>query len=279
MPNEKHNTIEDFEAKQYVPEGFNLDVDRAFTAETIVTDINEWKKQPNKVDLAGFDTKSRKEPSLKQIRKAIVGRPSGEVVLLEEPGRFVNPTHQTRKLLEKHKDEITDFNSFKEVVRKAWSSDNSLQNLLANVADFDTALQPLYNQKVVQGWVDKNTRQINIAFLIKRFNIEPVRASRVLNFLSPKAKQKLYRLAKSGRLPKKVRFRIKSASRPRKPSRQCRKWTEEELRFIESNIHLPAKKVAELFKSALPYHRSVSAIMNKTYSLKKKTQQKQKNNK
>jgi len=262
----KHNTNLDREAKKYLPESHKLDVDRLFTAERVVTDINEWKDRTDKVDLKGFDTRDAKEKSIDKVLMSNYGvKTTADLVLMTEPDRFLRNDQESRRLLEKNKDKIYDFNSFKEQLKGAWGQDSSLLNLLDNVTDFDKCLKPMFSQSVVQSWLQENIRPQLIQYIKKKFNVEPIRAMRIISKLDDSTRRKLYIKAKFKSLPK---IRIPKARKPSIGIRKTPRWSEQEKNIIKQNLDIHPDRITEIFKQA-GYNRSDTSIRNTYYRFRR----------
>lgn len=123
--------------------------DRSQTAQVVhpAKDIEKWKDNKGKSDLAGYDTKKRFKSYSKVKRKT--GH-SGDSALEERPQEY------TRKYLPAHiLKKIKDFASFKRELAKEWIKDPSLRNLLNNSTD--KGLAHLYNTQRIQEALKQNT--------------------------------------------------------------------------------------------------------------------------
>ena len=123
--------------------------DRSQTAQVVhpMKDIDKWKDNKNKSDLAGYDTKKRFKSYSKVKRRT--GH-SGDDAMEERPEEY------TRKYLPAHiLKRIKDFASFKRELAKEWIKDPSLRNLLNNSTD--KGLAHLYNSQRIQEALKQNT--------------------------------------------------------------------------------------------------------------------------
>lgn len=279
----KHNTDLDKVGKQYLPEGFNLAVDRSRTARTVTKDVGRWRDKTNRMDLKGFDTRSARETPVSTIVKKIRGirgrTSSGEDALFEEPLRFVRRGQRTRELLEDVKDEIYDFESFKVAVKKSWSTDGSLRELVNDITR-DDAWQLLYNTPLIQSWVKGNTDDLGIDLIMHKYNIERNRARNVFQKLDAKSRARLFKDTKVG-----VRVKptvVKVAVKPKIPMlRQKSKggkfyqrtkpqrWTKLEERLLKNNKGKSTAKIFDIYRRVFSDKgRTDSSIRNKIYRLK-----------
>ncbi len=251
--------------KRLYPESKALDMDRKYTAKNVLDpssmiDVREWAKKPNKYDLKGFDTKSGQEPSKKQVMKKLsrmlVGN-SGEEALQDEPERYVEPKFEAGKLIEHNKDDIKDFKSFVETVEKSWKHDPSLINLLSNIKN-EESLRNMFNDSTIQNYVFNNTKSDMVGFVMKKFGVEQVRASRVVNSLSNDLRGKLYHKTTLKNAPRLKRIRNKLPTA---------RWTVQETNLLKANKHLPAEKMSKLFNDLTAYKRSRTAIVKRRMEL------------
>lgn len=281
----RHNTAFDRMGKRYLPEGHALDIDRAFTSETVVTDINEWKDRTNKVDLKNYDTKDAQEPSVKEVLKKETGMTSGDEAMIEEPERFLNSGTRTRELIEGIKDKIVNFESFKKYMEEAFRGDDSLRYLVGKGNrggnPSDDGFKAIFNTKEVQKWLKENTGDIGVRYLMKRYNIEHGRATNVWNRMNDNQRSNVLSRASGIRIVKSkitkepvVRKqtipKIKQTSRRgtsyerAKPTR----WTQNEIRFIASRRRMPLPRILEEYNSFFRNKpRTISSIRNKIYRL------------
>jgi len=256
----KHNSQLDSEAKKYLPEGHSLDVDRRYNAKTVTKSLEEWKKNTSKMDLAGFDDRSAKEPSVKEVKKIITGGNSGDEVLMDEPERLLQSGQLTRNLIEKDKDKIYDFESFINVVKNSWRTDGSLGILLDNTRN-NESFRNMFNQPLVQSWINENTNYVNMKYIMKKFRIEPNRASNILNKLPTSVKSKLFRVARRSKFPRIVIGRKRIVGK--KP-----RWTKQEKNLVSNYRRLPLNKAYKIFDSTSPIKRSLNSFRNMYYKVK-----------
>lgn len=253
----KHNTQLDSEAKKYLPEGHALDVDRRFNAKTVTTSLEEYKKDTANKDLAGFDSRKQKEPSIKEIKKKITGENSGDDVLLNEPERLLKSGQLTRNLIEKDKDKIYDFNSFIDVVKKSWGSDGSLGVLLDNTRK-NESFKNMFNQPLIQSWINENTNHTNMNYIMKKFNVEPIRASNILRKLPTSAKSKLFMISRRRKIPRLFIKRKRIIGR--KP-----RWTTQEKNLLSKYRQFSLNQAYKIFDSTSPVKRSKGSFRNMYY--------------
>jgi len=211
----------------------------------------------------------------KEVRREVLDRPSGEQVMLDEPDRLVKPDSVAGRLIEDVKDKIFDFQSFKTAVKQSWGTDGSLANLVNN-ARGDDGYMELFKNPVIQGYLNENTKPLMVNYLMKRFGIEPVRASNVINKLPASVKSKLYRKARDQSLPRirqpksrTVRSRTTTASQSR-PVRMPR-WTQQEQNIIKANIRLSPERLTELLKQNTNFNRTFSSVKNKLYRIRRES--------
>jgi len=259
--------------KETYPEGRALDLDRTFDAQTMLDpnkpeDVRRWAERKNKVDLAGFDDRSGREPSKKDVLKRTIRGDSGDVVLQTEPERLVDGNSVAGKLIERMKDKIVDYDSFIKAVKKAWGEDDSLSNMLDFVS-YDSSFKEMFRNPIIQGYVRDNTTPTMINYIMKKFGVEPVRASRIVNKLPSNVRAKLFYKARQTRLPK-IRLPKSRPTRTQRTQRtQRRRWSEEELRILRANRTLPPVRVAEIFNNVTGFNRSYFSIRNKLYRIRR----------
>lgn len=278
----RHNTRLDRVGKQYLPEGFDLAVDRSKEAEEVTTKVSVWKDKTNRMDLKGFDTPDAREARVSSVVKDIKGiagrTTSGEDAILEEPERFVRPDQKAGNLLHQHKDEIYNFESFKRTLKKSWSGDPALPNLMHDLHREDI-LRLIYQTNTVQNWIRQNSDDLLTHLVQKRYNVEENRARKILQGLDSGARDKLLTSTR-------VRFRakpvtvmkakrkvvmIKQVSKGGKVYERSKpkKWTVLENKLVSNNR---AKKVSHIFdiyrKVFHDTERSDSSIRNKIYRVR-----------
>ena len=186
----EHNSELDNIGKEFLPSGFgvqnphvdSLSVDRGKTAKKVFDNVDEWQKAgTNQSDLAGFDTKSNPKTAEKPTRRLLYDMGTGYIE--QEPSRFLRYDQASYKLLKQHKDEILDFQSFKDVLRKAWAGDNGLSLLVSDKYAKESDFKALFEQDLVQSWLNTNIETIAVPVLMRKLNIEENRAKQVYSRL------------------------------------------------------------------------------------------------
>jgi len=256
--------------KKIYPEGIGLDHDRDRRAEkkfdpSKAGDIEKWSEKKTTTDLKGFDTPDAKEISVGDAVKSLVKGDSGDKVLQTEPDRFVDPNSEAGRLIQAKKDKIVDLKSFIQTVKDAWDSDDALPTLLANVSS-EKSYEDMYKNPTIQGYVDSNTRPAMINYVMKRFGVEPVRASNIVTKLPQKIRAKLYHKARVVSLPKITIPKTKARGR-HTTNRQ--RWSDEEVNIIRANRNQSPERVAEIFNSTTSYNRSFTSIRNRLYRIRR----------
>ena len=170
------------------------------------------------------------------------------------------------------KDKIKDYDSFIKTVEDAWKPDGSLNELLGSIGNKREHFQEMFKNPTIQGYIDENTRPTMINFIMKKFGVEPVRASNIVNKLPTNIRAKLYHKAQRTRLPK-IRLPVPRRSRSRsKPvgtqATSRRRWSEQELNIIRANKDLSPERVAEIVNTSTTYNRSYESIRNKLYRIR-----------
>lgn len=254
--------------KDIYPESRSLDVDREYTAETVLDpnkpeDIKKWSQKPNRIDLKGFDDRASAEPSIKKVTSEITTGDTGEDVLINEPERFLNTGTVTRELLEKGRDKMVDFPSFVEQVKKNYSDDRNLRSLIQTIGNRTEGYLSLFNQPEIQDWIKQNTMPQLVNYLTKTYGVEPVRASRILNKLGDKTRNKFYSKVKRTKMP---RFIMPRISRP-KVSRK--RWSEQEMNILRENQNLGFNAMYKIFTASRVTKRSKSSVKNQFYKIKR----------
>jgi hypothetical protein len=283
----EHNSDLDAFGKIFYPEGTNLTRDRNIQAEQVFQpkDVDKWLSEGmNRSDLQDFDTTNAREPSEREIKSKLRSQ-MGLGYVESEPERFVHPGHETRKLLEAEKGAISDYNTFKEVVKKAWGNDRSLRDLVKamNEADYEA----LFNTRAVQGWVEQNTSDVAISGLMQRFNIERGKATTVYGKMTVENRRKVLSSLIQGTnislkdtsgsaphpapMPIAPPQPIASMSALTQKSRwgttytraKPQKWSDIQIEFVRNNKALPSKAIQGLYNQTFSQHRSLIAIRNK----------------
>jgi len=283
IPESTHDEIK----KNVFPEGGALATDRGIDAKKQfnISDVKayeEWRKDHSKSDLKGYDDRASKEPSAREIAKKISGGKSGEDVLFDEADRFSDPTSEAGRLLRKYKNNIYDFETFKQVVKQAWDvPGESIKNLYDNISkkNLDAVLKPLFDTKQVQKWLKDNNMSEMIARIRKRYKVEPERARKIYERLTPSGKERLLKIV-SGKpirikeapvkAPKKrVYGRIKQVSASGKSyfRSKPRKFTDNQILFLKARRGLPIARILETYNREFKEDRTKSSLQNKLYRL------------
>lgn len=278
----EHNTELDEAGKKYLPEGHALDVDRQYTANKVTTDINEWKDKTSKMDLKGFDTRDAKEPTVKEIIKRTVG----DIPYVQEnPEKWLTKGYVSRRLLEQGKNEVHDFASFKEMVKRQWNSDDSLKSLVENMDKFkDEEYRALFETDEVQSWLNNNMESRGINIIMRKNNIEPHRAKKVWNKLSPMQRSKVLdsakgkfrfsqakldkvAVAKPEPKPQNVVTQVSKAGTSYTRQKPVR-WSVMQIRMLRNNQNTPLPRLLEQYNSTFPSaRRTISSLRNKLYRI------------
>lgn len=182
-------------------------VDRALKAKKVP--LSEWKDKTNRTDWNSYDTPDRRPlPDKRDLLKKKHRTPSsGEAALAEEPQRFLREGQESRRLLERIKDQFFDFESFKIAARKALADDRGGFDQL--IADVDArggnrGYEALFNTGVVKGWLKENTQGAAVSWLRNRFKVSESKARSIFNSYSDKRKEKVIEASFTG---KRVRIR------------------------------------------------------------------------
>jgi len=272
----QHNTPFDQKAKEVLPEGTRLTTDRYFKAKDTTTDFEEWKKNPRRRDLQGFDTPDAKEPSIRQATEDLTGMPTGYQALMAEPERFIDPSYESGRLLEGEKDNIYDLQSFVAAVKRSWSNDPSLPNLLESVSG-DEPFIKMFEQKKVQDWVAQN---LGYSYLQKKLNIEPQRAKSVWNNLTIKQRMNVLKKANKPIRIKTKKVKTATIKRIRQVSAKGieykrskpKRFSEMEIEFIQSRKNQSYRSIISDYQKYFGRKgilRSESSLKNKIYRLKR----------
>lgn len=289
----EHSTEVDDMGKELLPSGFgvknphvdSLSVDRSKTASKVFDNVEDWQKAgTNQSDLAGFDTKTNPKTSEKATRRLLFD--SGVGYIEQEPDRFLRYDQASRKLLEQYKDEILDFQTFKDVVKKAWDdgSDNGLKSLLNHAKESD--FKALFEQDLVQSWLNTNIENIAVPVIMRKLNIEEVRAKQVYSRLPARKRGVLLsRILKGKKITLKrkvgtvkpilvgkgvqaqVRFLKQVRGNTEYQRTFPKKWSEMETNFIRNNKSRGRKWILEYYNRIFS-ERSKGSIQNKFYRVK-----------
>lgn len=260
--------------KDLYPESRALDMDRVYDAETMLDpekpeDVQRWNDSKDSIDLRGFDDRSAREPNKKEVLQRNIRGDSGDGVIMTEPDRLVDPNSQAGKLIADNKDEIKDYASFIRAVKNAWESDDALPSLIDNIS-YDSSFQEMFKHPTIQGYIDENTKPDMINYIIKKFGVEPVRASNIINKLPRSIRAKLYHKAQRTRLPK---IRLPKARPIRRPvGRQTtsrRRWSEQEINILRANQDVSPERATEILNANSTQNRSFASVRNKLYRIRR----------
>ena len=266
--------------KVYFPTGADLQRDRQVRANQVFKpdQVKQWLKTGvNKSDLDGFDTPDAREPSQRQVTSRL--HRQGIVNYVEsEPERFLHPRHETRKLLDGVKNEMTDYESFKRAVNKAWGSDKSLSHLVKNMTEAD--YKALFETDTIKKWVESNGSDFIITGIMQRFNVERERATAIYGKMPEQSRQ---RFASS--LLRGNRVTLRHAAEPSTEGRalpptlaqgirqrrgnteytrsKMAKWSMLQVQFLQNNKQLPRKSLYNLYNATFPEKRTQGSINNK----------------
>ena len=294
MVNVEHNSeLDDLAKDGFLPEGFGvkhphvdaLAVDRSKTAKNVYDNVEDWQKAgTNKSDLLGFDTKTNPKTSEKATRRLLYDMGTG--YLEQEPSRFLRFDQVSYKLLKQHKDEILDFQSFKDVLRKAWAGDNGLSVLISDKYAKESDFKALFEQDLVQSWLNTNIENIAVPVIMRKLNIEEVRAKQVYSRLPARKRGVLLsRILKGKKITLKrkvgtvkpilvgkgvqaqVRFLKQVRGNTEYQRTFPKKWSEMETNFIRNNKSRGRKWILEYYNRIFS-ERSKGSIQNKFYRVK-----------
>lgn len=199
----------------------------------------------------------------------------------EEAQRYFNEGSVTRQLIDKIKYDIYDFESFKELLKQAFSEDLSLSNLLEANGWGDDSYRALFENPLIQKWVEANDHNKTISYLAKQSNISQEQARRLFEGMNQVDRNRV-RVAstqqrkitiqkrlwtreerKVKRIPK-IEQVSKSGTTYRRTKPQ--KWTGLQDRFLQNNRGLRVERILELYNLLFPLHpRTVSSLRNKLY--------------
>lgn len=278
----EHNTIVDDVGKKTLPEGHSLASDRGKTAERVFDKPKDWKDYgTNKSDLKGFDTKRAKEGKLARG----IAWEQGEGYVKQEADRFMRQDQDSYRRLQRFKDKFYDYDSFKKVLKEAWSGDNSLHGLVAGKQTYENDFEALFDHPTVQGWLQNNIKELAIPVIQKKYNIERGRATQVWDRLSAQKRGKvLTRILHGKRIKikgkksrvvptlKKGKVNLIKVNRSGKVYRRTksRTWTQKEINLLRNNQNRGVKWVQEWYNRVFYENsRTESSIANKYYRLKK----------
>jgi hypothetical protein len=113
-------------------------------------------------------------------------------------------------------------------------------------------------------WVSQNVRGDLLTYIMRRFKVEPQRASRIVSKLSTDSQTKLYKRIKTGQI--KIRVPKRKPQR-RSVSRRYLKWSNPEINFIRRNTDLKGNVLVDRFNTRFGTKRTRSSILSKKYKL------------
>lgn len=277
--------------KQFLPEGRALSTDRAKDARTVVDRPDQpveyrgrqttWEKDHNLIDLAGFDTRKQRERKavsvIKELRNIRRKTNSGEDAVIEEPERFLDEKQKAGQLIAKYKKLILDFDSFKAILKRAWSEDPLLPELFKEISDKDDIIKLLFETNKVQDWIKENSEGILLDVIRRQYGVEVGRAGQILKGLSNKQRLKLLRQSD---------VRVEMPARPRAPRRPTvrqitqrsragreytrafpRRWISQEITLLRNYRDEPLARIQEIHAQVFP-RRTLSSIRNKVYRVR-----------
>jgi len=266
---------------EWIPSGNRLAVDRRFTSNTVLNDIQEWKRRgTNRTDLRNVDTRGATGSLTRQRLRSL-----GHGYISQEADRFTRVGQVSRNLIEREKHRIYNFRSFVAVLRETWGRDASLRELLdpqnSNTSDF----RALYETSVVQGWQMENVREIGVTGLMERMNINQRKATTIFKKLDESNQQRLvesilegkrFRISRAtqvvrprqrGIRRRRVRLVSQRSSSGRTYERQApQRWTDLQIRFVtnikRTNPNITYRQIANeynrVFREAPRTPRSLS---------------------
>jgi len=282
-------------ARRYLPDkgakSFAWQVDRALVAKK--KPLSEWKKDTARADWDSYDTPSRRPLPTK--RGGLKGKhhtsSSAEAAMMDEPERFVKQGQESRRLLEKIKDNFYDLDSFKKEARKALGDDKGGFDQF--IADMDSkgsnrGYEALFNTPVVQQWLKENTQGAAIGYLRNRFKISDTKAKSIYGKLSEKNRMKVIESSFTG---KRIRIKqmptvvVRGVTKPSIPVRprirqvsrtgtsylrtKPQRFTELEIRFMRNNAQrMSLVRLLEAHRSTfLQTPRTILSLKNKVTRL------------
>ena len=284
----EHNTELDKIGKKSLPEGFGskhphvdaLAVDRRKQAKVVTDDPATWRRLgTNKSDLKGFDTKRSPKTAEKATRRLLYDQGVGYVE--QEPDRFLREDQQSRRLLEQNKDKILDYQTFKQVIKQSWGQDTSLNQLVNGTYAKESDFKALFEQGIVQQWLQQNIENTAIPVLMRQLNIEEGRARSVWARLPARKRGKLLTKINQGQklrvkrktvIPtlKQGRVKLIKYQRGGKTFQRAKpvKWTAMQEKFIVNNKDKGIKYLFDFYNRIFKNPRTESAIRNKMYRIK-----------
>lgn len=276
----EHNTRLDDIGKSILTDPHALAVDRGKSAE-VVDSVDEWKKRgTNRSDLKGFDTKIKPKTAEKATRRLLYDQGVGYVE--QEPDRFLRGDQQSRKLLEQNKDKILDYETFKQVLKQSWGQDTSLNQLVNGTYAKESDFKALFEQGIVQQWLQQNIENTAIPVLMRKLNIEEGRARMVWSKLPARKRGKLLTKINKGQklkikrktvIPalKEGRVKLIEYQRGGKTYNRSKpvKWTAMQEKFIVNNRSKGLKWVTQFYNRIFDNPRTQGSISNKYYRMKK----------
>lgn len=261
-----HERLKDIE-----PEGTELDRDRQFRAEEVLDpnqerNIRRWRDNRDRVDLEGFDTPSAREPTIREVVRQISGAGiryiADQAVNGKAPDKFIEDAYEAGRLIKQKQGKITDFQSMKKAIRDAWSDDPGLSGLTHNLKEEDWLV--MFNHPKMQQYMSNNIKPIIVDWVMRKFGVEPNKASRIADKLSNRVRGKLYQRIKANRVP-----RIQLAPVRKRPTTRG-SWSEQEMNLLRNNTDLSPSAMVQLYNRAFRTKaRSEQAIKERYRQIKK----------
>jgi len=284
MEKEKLNIM----AKKFVPDGFKLEKDRSYNAKVVLDPDNpanfkRWKKNTNKVDLRGFDTRKEKELSLRQVlKKSSLG------YIESEPDRFVAEGYETRRLIDSIADKIYDKESMIKEITSVWKRDNGLRSFWDS-GEWITKgdWEALFKTGYIQGIIKNNVVEPVLSAIRDKYKVSDFKARQVFEKLSEEKINLIYQATRRGKIKqikiikKKKTINPILASIPR-AKRQMSKggifyqrtkpqiWSKMQEKFLINNSKQPILDLFKVYNSTFSVKRTMGSLQNKIYRLKKK---------
>jgi hypothetical protein len=186
-------------------------------------------------------------------------------------------------MLQNNKDDILDYESFKQVLKKSWAGDNALNQLINGKFAKESDFKALFETDLVQSWLQQNIENVAIPVIMRLKNIEEGRARQVWNRLPARKRGALLTKINKGQRIKVRRKTVKPDITPKgkvKLIKQTRggktykrakpvKWSEMQEKFVENNASRGLKWVTQYYNRIFPDYRTQGSITNKYYRLRK----------
>lgn len=186
---------------------------------------------------------------------------SGDMVLIAEADRFIDSRNQVATLLfDSIADEIVDFNSMIEAIKRAYGEDPSLQNLIQNGGITEKGWLAIFEHPKTQRLLRKNTFNSNDPSKIKAFRSAQAKETREIEKIRGKAFNTVEAYVKK-RTSSGVSFYKQDPKR----------WTKAEESFLRKNQEKYSAGVLFLKHNIIFWKkRSLSSFKSKLSKLKKK---------